>query len=116
MLAPARKEPMPSADMPLEQMRQYKPTLYRERDFDSFWQSTAQEALSQPLNAELIPYVLPTRCLQCYAVRFDGFKGGRIAGWFLRPTSRGKFPGVCMYHGYSNRATRPLDMIPLAAQ
>ena len=70
---------MPSIDMPLEQMRQYKPTLYREADFDQFWETTINEATAQPLNAELIPYVLPTKNLQCYAVRFDGYKGSRIA-------------------------------------
>jgi cephalosporin-C deacetylase len=107
---------MPSIDMPLEQMRQYKPTLYREADFDSYWQTTVAEAVTQPLNAELIPYVLPAKGLQCYAVRFDGYKGGRIAGWYVQPTSRGKFPGVCMYHGYSGRAIRPLDMLAIASQ
>jgi cephalosporin-C deacetylase len=107
---------MPSIDMPLEQMRQYKPTLYREADFEAFWEITFREAINQPLNAELIPYVLPTQGLQCYAVRFDGYKGGRIAGWYVRPNATGKFPGLCMYHGYSGRAPRPLDMIPYAAQ
>lgn len=107
---------MPSIDMPLEQLRQYKPPLYREFDFESFWESTSAEALKQPINAELIPYDLRTRGLVCYAVRFDGFKGGRIAGWYVRPESRGKFPGVCIYHGYSNRGTRPLDMLALAGQ
>src|SRR6185295_17162772 len=107
---------MPSIDMPLEQMRQYKPPLYREADFESFWDTTVAEALAQPLNAELIPFDLPTRGSQCYAVRFDGFKGGRLAGWYIRPTARGKFPGVCIYHGYSGRGARPLDMIPFAAQ
>ena len=47
----------------------------------------AEDRLLQPLNAELIPYQLPARGLQCYAVRFDGFQGGRIAGWYLRPDS-----------------------------
>jgi len=107
---------MPSIDMPLEQLRQYKPSLYREPDFDEFWDSTISEAVSQPFNAELIPYDLPVAGLQCYAVRFDGYKGGRIAGWYVRPTSRGKFPGVCIYHGYSGRAPRPLDMIGYANQ
>lgn len=107
---------MPSIDMPLEQMRQYKPALYREADFDQYWATTVSEAISQPLNAELIPYVLPVRGLQCYAVRFDGYKGGRIAGWYVRPTAHGKFPGVCIYHGYSGRGSRPLDMIAYAAQ
>ncbi len=107
---------MPSIDMPLEQMRQYKPTLYREADFEDFWESTAREAVDQPLNNELIPYDLPAAELQSYAVRFDGFKGGRLAGWYVRPTRRGKFPGVCVYHGYSGRGARPLDVLALAAQ
>src|SRR4051794_19722493 len=99
---------MPSIDMPLEQLRVYKPPLYREADFESFWESTTAEALKQPINAELIPYDLHTKGLVCYAVRYDGYKGpvqqggqaGRIAGWYVRPESSGKFPAVCVYHGY----------------
>ncbi len=107
---------MPSIDMPLEQMRQYKPSLYREADFEQFWDSTLASALAQPLNAELIPYALPIKGVECYAVRFDGFKGGRIAGWYLRPASRGKFPGVSFYHGYSQRGPRPLELVSFAQQ
>jgi cephalosporin-C deacetylase len=107
---------MPSIDMPLEQMRQYKPSLYREEDFDSFWDSTIGAAIKQPLNAELIPYDLPARGLEIYAVRFDGFEGGRLAGWYVRPDKQGKFPGLCVYHGYSGRGTRPLELIQFASQ
>jgi cephalosporin-C deacetylase len=107
---------MPSIDMPLEQMRQYKPSLYREGDFDSFWDSTISAAMKQPLNAELIPYDLPARGLEVYAVRFDGFEGGRLAGWYVRPERGGRFPGLCVYHGYSGRGTRPLDLIQFASQ
>ena len=107
---------MPSIDMPIEQLRQYKPSQYREPDFEEFWDSTAADARRQPLNAELIPYNLPARGVECYAVRYDGFGGGRIAGWYLRPASVGRFPGVCMYHGYNNRAARPLETLHLAAQ
>ena len=107
---------MPSIDLPLEQLRQYKPSLYREIDFEPFWDETVAEALQQPVNAELFPYDLPARNLQCYAVRFDGYNGGRLAGWYVRPTSAGRFPGVVWYHGYGGRAARPLDMLHLAAQ
>ena len=31
---------MPSIDMPLEQMRQYRPPLYRAPDFEPFWRRT----------------------------------------------------------------------------
>ncbi len=107
---------MGSIDMPLEQMRKYLPPLYREADFEPYWKSTIAEALQQPLNAELIPYHFPSKGVQAYAVRFDGFGGGRLAGWYLRPDSRGKMPGVCFYHGYSGRAPRPLDLVSFASQ
>ncbi|MGA2584839.1 MAG: acetylxylan esterase [Tepidisphaeraceae bacterium] len=107
---------MPSIDMPLEQLRQYKPSLYRPDDFESFWQGTMREATDQPLNAELIPYDLPGRGLECFALRFDGFGGGRLAGWFIRPEARGKYPGICVYHGYSGRGMRPMDLLVYAAQ
>jgi len=107
---------MPSLDMPLEQLRQYKPSLYREEDFEKFWDGTVAEAVRQPLNAELIPYKLPAKGLACYALRYDGFRGGRIAGWYVRPDTAGKFPGLCIYHGYSGRSPRPLELVPYAAQ
>ena len=107
---------MPSIDMPLEQLRVYKPSLYRAEDFQGFWDTVLSQSDKQPLNAELIPYDLRARGLECFAVRFDGFGGGRLAGWFLRPDSRGQFPGLCVYHGYSGRAPRPLDLISFAAQ
>jgi cephalosporin-C deacetylase len=102
--------------MPLEQLRQYKPSLYREDDFESFWDSTVAAALKQPLNAELIPFDLPARDVQSYALRYDGFENGRIGGWYLRPATSGKFPGLVVYHGYGGRGSRPLDLLNVAAQ
>src|ERR1051325_3731521 len=106
---------MPSIDLPLDQLRSYKPPLYREENFEAFWDKTVDQALRQPLNAELIPYDLPSATLQSYAVRFDGFSGGRLAGWYVRPSAAGRFPGVCIYHGYSHRGTRPIDLMWIAA-
>jgi hypothetical protein len=58
--------------MPLEEMRQYKPALYREDDFDSFWESTLRAAMHQPINAK--------------DLKADGLQGGisgrRRAGSF----------------------------------
>ena len=107
---------MPSCDMPIEQLHRYKPSLNHEADFDAFWRETVAEAVRQPLNAELVPYPLSARGVTSYAVRFDGYKGGRLAGWYVRPERDGSFPGVVVYHGYSGRGTRPLDMVALASQ
>jgi cephalosporin-C deacetylase len=97
-------------------MRQYKPSLYREADFEEYWESTVSAAKRQPINAELIPYKLGAKNVEAFAVRFDGFEGGRIAGWYLRPADRGKFPGLCVYHGYSGRGTRPIPLMQFASQ
>ncbi|HEV7301374.1 MAG TPA: acetylxylan esterase [Tepidisphaeraceae bacterium] len=107
---------MPSIDMPLEALHRYKPSLYREDDFEPFWQATVAEAMAQPLNAELVPYPLRAKGVTCYAVRFDGFGGGRIAGWYLRPDSTAKVPGLVCYHGYSGRGPRPIDLLSIASQ
>jgi cephalosporin-C deacetylase len=107
---------MPSIDMPLDALHRYKPSLYREDDFESYWRSTVAKAIGQPLNAELVPYNLPVRGMACYAVRFDGFEGGRIAGWYVRPEGAAKVPGLVHYHGYSGRGARPLDLLAIASQ
>lgn len=107
---------MPSIDMPLEQCRQYRPALNREADFDAFWNETREQSRQQPLRAEFTPVDIPARGVQSYAVRYDGFEGGRIAGWYVRPAGSGKFPGIVMYHGYSGRGTRPLDMLQYVYQ
>jgi cephalosporin-C deacetylase len=107
---------MPSIDMPLDALHRYKPSLNREEDFESFWRSTVAAAVKQPLNAELVPYNLPAKGMTCYAVRFDGFEGGRIAGWYVQPDTSGPAPGLVVYHGYSGRAPRPLELLALASQ
>lgn len=107
---------MPSIDMPLAQLREYKPELNRPADFERFWKETIDEAINAPLAVELTPYDLPAKGVSFFRLRFDGYKGGRIAGWYVRPTGQGKFPALCIYHGYSGRGTRPLDMLGTAMQ
>ncbi|HZZ43147.1 MAG TPA: acetylxylan esterase [Tepidisphaeraceae bacterium] len=107
---------MPSIDWPLDKMRQYKPDLYREPDFEPFWKSTLAESKAQPLKPELIPYALPSKRVECFEVRYEGFGGGRVAGWYLRPRGSGKFPALMQYHGYSGRGQRPLDVLAIAEQ
>ena len=50
------------------------------------------------------------------AVRFAGFDGAPVAGWLVKPSSGGPFPGLAHYHGYGGRGARPLELYTLAAQ
>lgn len=107
---------MPSIDWPLERMREYRPELYREPDFDEYWRGTLAQAKTQPLNVELIPYDLPGKSVDCFQMFFDAFGAGRVSGWYLRPRAKGKYPALMQYHGYSGRAQRPLEVLAIAEQ
>lgn len=106
---------MPSIDWPLERLLEYKPTLTRAVDFESFWRTTIDAAVAHPMNAEFMAYPFPAPGVEVFTVRFDGFEGGRLAGWFARPAANAdsKHPGLCLYHGYSGRGPRPLDFLHL---
>jgi len=105
---------MPSIDMSLEQMRHIA-SLYREADFESFWDQTITAAINQPSNAELIPYNLSARGLECFAVRFDGFEGEELPGGICGRSGRESSGIVCLPR-YSGRGTRPLDLVEYASQ
>ena len=53
---------MPIFDLPLDELRQYKPDRHKPPDFDQFWAGTLAEARSHPLNArfEAVDYDLKT--------------------------------------------------------
>jgi cephalosporin-C deacetylase len=105
---------MPSIDFPLEKLREYKPPLNHQSDFDAFWARTLKESEAQPLNAELHPYPVSFKGLRAYKVFFEGYKGARIACHYVRPDTKQKVPGLAIYHGYSGRAPRPVEMLHYA--
>lgn len=107
---------MPSIDMSRGDLEAYAPDTYAPADLDDYWAETIRGALDQPLGVVVERYPLELAGVACSSVRFDGFAGGSIAAWYLRPVGDGPFPGVAVYHGYGGRAPRPLELYPLAAQ
>jgi cephalosporin-C deacetylase len=92
---------MPLFDMPLEELRAYKPPRAEPEDFDAFWATTLAEAREQELDAvfELADFCL--RTVDVYDVTFSGFNGDRIKGWYIRPRgASAPLPGVVEYIGY----------------
>lgn len=96
---------MLQVDMPLEELERYHPDLTAESDFDYFWQCSLEEAREQPLNVSLSrveDYPVPE--VEVFKIGFDGWRSGRCAGWYLRPSKMdgdGSLPGLVSYHGYS---------------
>lgn len=89
-------------DLPLDELKAYRPSLTRRPDFDTFWQQTLAEAAKQPLNPTLEPVDYPVPEIHAFAARYDGWQGAPISAWYLRPPGEGPLPALVFYHGYQN--------------
>ena len=99
-------------DLPLEQLREYKPDRQEPSDFDVFWQETIDQARKFPLEArfELVDYGLKT--LETYDVTFNGYGGQPVRGWLLLPCKREKpLPCVVEYIGYGGGRGVPINWL-----
>lgn len=107
---------MPLVDMPLPELRRYKPGLTRRKDFAAFWRATIKAALAQPLGATFEPQAYPATGVRVYRATYDGFEGGTIAGWRIDPDDGDRHPALVVYHGYSGRSPCLFHLLPWALQ
>ena len=92
---------MPQTDLPLPELRAYRPTLTEPDDLDAFWAATLKEARAQPLDATFEPVATGLSVIESWDVTFRGFGGSPVKGWFHRPAGReGALPTVIEYIGY----------------
>jgi cephalosporin-C deacetylase len=92
---------MPSADLPLEQLRSFKPPVDEPADFDTFWAETISTARAQAQPAAFTAVDTGLALVDVFDVRFSGFGGERIAGWFILPKGIDRpLPAVVSYLGY----------------
>jgi len=103
-------------DLPLEQLREYRPQRDEPADFDAFWSNTLSEARGHPLAARFEPYDVGLRTVESYDVTFAGYGGQPVRGWLLMPTAReGKLPCIVEYIGYGGGRGSPLDWLVWAS-
>jgi cephalosporin-C deacetylase len=91
-------------DMPLDELRVYKPAQTKELDFEMFWERTKRESKGQPLNAEVIAVNYPVEQVNIFEVYYDGYKNSRIHGRLILPRDASKInkvPAMICYHGYN---------------
>ena len=102
-------------DLPLEELRAYKPERNEPADFDAFWKSTLEEAGAHPLNARFDPVDVGLRLLDTFDVTFNGFGGQPVKGWLLLPRARrGALPCVVEYIGYGGGRAFPIAWLQWA--
>jgi cephalosporin-C deacetylase len=105
-------------DLPLSELRLYKPDREEPDDFDSFWAATLADARSHPLEPRFEPVDVGLTTVDVADVTFAGYGGQPIKGWFLAPhaaaspyAKSGKLPCVVEYIGYGGGRGRPLDWL-----
>ncbi|MYY86216.1 MULTISPECIES: acetylxylan esterase [unclassified Streptomyces] len=96
---------MPQFDLPLDELRRYRPDLAEPDDFDSFWEKTLSEARQYELDARYERVELPLRGVRVFDVAFAGFGGHPVKGWLVLPAgAEGEgsesLPVVVEYIGY----------------
>ncbi len=88
-------------DLPLEQLKTYKPERPEPADFDSFWARTLSEARQFPLAARFEPVETGLKLVKTFDVTYNGFGGQPIKGWFIIPKgAKGPLPCVVEFIGY----------------
>jgi cephalosporin-C deacetylase len=88
-------------DMPLEALKEYKPKLTKEPDFEEFWDNSLKKLAQVPLKFERSPYDYPVKGVKVYRVSYLGFENANIEGWLAIPKGESLCPGIVLYHGYN---------------
>ncbi len=102
-------------DLPLEELKAYKPARQEPPDFDEFWATTLRAARQIPLRADFRPAEAHLSLIQAFDVTFPGFDGQPIKGWLLLPRQRsGRLPCVVEYIGYGGGRGLPIDWLVYA--
>ena len=107
---------MAQFDLPLDELRAYKPARHEPADFDAFWSDTLAEASAAAFDAEFQPFDAGLTSLEVSDVTFAGFGGDPIKAWLLLPVRRdGPRPCVVEYLGYGRGRGHPVEWLVWAS-
>ena len=92
---------MPYSDLPIDELRTYRPNLAVPSDLDAFWEETLRETRSRATPATFTPVDSGLTVIRSFDVTFPGFGGSPVRGWLHLPaTATDPLPGVVEYIGY----------------
>lgn len=92
---------MPLTDLPLEQLRDFRPDVTEPADFDAFWDGTLAESRAIGGDTVLAAARTPIRELVVEDLTFPGYGGEAVKAWVTRPRADGPLPTVIEYIGYN---------------
>lgn len=86
-------------DLPLEELRGYRPVLDEPADLDAFWTRTLAAAAAYPLDVRHTPVDTHLRH-PVDDVTFAGWGGHPVRAWYARPDTGEDLPIVVQFLGY----------------
>lgn len=104
------------ADLPLTDLRDYRPEVAEPADFDRFWTDQLTAARAHRAEPAFTLTDSPVRHAQVYDVTFPGHGGNPISGWLLAP--RAEVPGAAViveFIGYGGGRGHPFDWLRWSA-
>jgi cephalosporin-C deacetylase len=107
--------PMPSIDMPLSDLRQYKPTITAQHDFNPFWKRSLEALRREPLSVNLSVRPMPLKDINVYDVNYLGDGDALITGQLIVPAGAKGAPGILEFHGYNGRRPHITHVLHWAA-
>lgn len=103
-------------DLPLAELREFRPELPEPAGFDDFWAGTLAGAREHELAAEFTPVEAGLPLVEVLDVRFAGFGGDRVAAWLVLPRdAAGPLPTVVEFIGYAGGRGLPHEHLLWAA-
>ncbi|MBO0979626.1 acetylxylan esterase [Microbacterium sp. SD291] len=106
---------MALTDLPLDQLRSFRPDVAEPADFDDFWARTLAESRALAIAPELQPAETPISRLTVEDLTFSGFGGEPIRAWITRPRTDEVLPAVVEYIGYNGGRGIPGERLQWAA-
>lgn len=109
---------MPVLDMPLAQLKKYKGTNPRPKDFEAFWDKSLKEMRALDPKVQMVPnQTLSVSYADFFDLTWTGVGGARIHAKLVRPKkAAGPQPVLLSFHGYSMSAGDWSDPLGFVAE
>ena len=96
---------MPTVDMPIEKLYEYKGSSPCPEDIDEYWDAALAEMNALDPKAEFVQRNYPAKGATMYDLYYTGTKNARIHAKVAVPCGvKGKLPAVLQFHGLSGSA------------